>query len=481
MTVASQSKAKPRPRVRAKLSPEKGNELLGLLLLTCGALVGLSLASYQAADPSFLHQVSRGSGRGVGNWIGPVGAEVAAFGLALLGLTAFLVPAFFLAAAWKRLRRSGSVRVVGRGFGVVLLLASAPGLVQLALGRLAWRGGEMEAGGAFGELLVDLLTVRLNVPGALLVLLAAVIVGSTLIVQSTLGEILATWRLRLSLLAERVALARARRAERRQKERQRRRVVEKHLARRSEERREEAGGGAPPPIDLPLRVVERKGVGGFALRRVRGAEAAERFEEEAASAAAAARGAAALDLPLGPREAGPRPAPAGRRERAAPAARIAAPPQAELFDPGSGGAQADLPPLGLLQMGGAESRYDENELVRLGESIRSRCAEFGVEGTIAGINPGPVITVYEFQPAPGVKVSADRQPAGRPGAGAEGRVGAHRPHPRPLDPRHRGAEPRAQHHPPGRPAGRQAVREVAVAAHPGARARHPRRAGTTAT
>ncbi|HYG65199.1 MAG TPA: DNA translocase FtsK, partial [Thermoanaerobaculia bacterium] len=31
--------------------------------------------------------------------------------------------------------------------------------------------------------------------------------------------------------------------------------------------------------------------------------------------------------------------------------------------------------------------------------------EFGVEGTIEGISPGPVITVFELQPAPGVKVS----------------------------------------------------------------------------
>ena len=52
-----------------------------------------------------------------------------------------------------------------------------------------------------------------------------------------------------------------------------------------------------------------------------------------------------------------------------------------------------------------KGRYDETELVRLGEVIRSRCAEFGVEGTIEAINPGPVVTVFEFQPAPGVKVS----------------------------------------------------------------------------
>jgi DNA segregation ATPase FtsK/SpoIIIE, S-DNA-T family len=404
MTVASQSKSKPSPRAKAKLSPEKGQELVGLLLGTVGALLGLALGSYQAADPSFLHQVPRGAGGGVGNWIGPVGAEVADFGLALLGLTAFLVPALLLAAAWKRLGRRGAARVVGRGFGVVLVLASAPGLVQLALGRLAWRGGEMEAGGAFGEVIVDLLTSRLNVPGALLVLLAAVIVGSTLAVQSTLGEILAAWKLRLVQLVDRVRLARARRADRRQKERQRRRVVEKHLARRVEERREEEAGAAAAParLDLPLRVVERAGAGGFAVRRVRGAEAAERFDEAAAAPPARRRGAD-LDLPrAAERPTAPR---AAREPAAAPRAPVSAVPQSELFEPGSGPLQADLPPMNLLQMGGAESRYDENELVRLGEVIRSRCAEFGVEGTIDGINPGPVITVYEFQPAPGVKVA----------------------------------------------------------------------------
>ncbi|HTQ79758.1 MAG TPA: DNA translocase FtsK, partial [Thermoanaerobaculia bacterium] len=78
------------------------------------------------------------------------------------------------------------------------------------------------------------------------------------------------------------------------------------------------------------------------------------------------------------------------------------PPQPALpleIQPGS------LPPVNLLQMGDDKNKVDEAELVRLSEVIRSRCAEFGVEGTIEGASPGPVITVFEFQPAPGVKVS----------------------------------------------------------------------------
>src|SRR6185503_12769701 len=47
----------------------------------------------------------------------------------------------------------------------------------------------------------------------------------------------------------------------------------------------------------------------------------------------------------------------------------------------------------------------EDDLIRLGEAIRQSCEHFGVEGTLEGINPGPVITVFEFRPAPGVKMS----------------------------------------------------------------------------
>ncbi|HJX28386.1 MAG TPA: DNA translocase FtsK, partial [Thermoanaerobaculia bacterium] len=78
--------------------------------------------------------------------------------------------------------------------------------------------------------------------------------------------------------------------------------------------------------------------------------------------------------------------------------------QPALFAP-SEIAPGTLPPVNLLQMGEGRTAMDEAELVRQGEVIRQRCEEFGVEGTIEGISPGPVITVFELQPAPGVKVS----------------------------------------------------------------------------
>ena len=61
--------------------------------------------------------------------------------------------------------------------------------------------------------------------------------------------------------------------------------------------------------------------------------------------------------------------------------------------------------MNLLSLEKVEQPIAENELVQMGEAIRARCAEFGVQGTVETITPGPVITVFEFQPAPGVKVS----------------------------------------------------------------------------
>ncbi|MGD2113645.1 MAG: DNA translocase FtsK, partial [Acidobacteriota bacterium] len=189
----------------------------------------------------------------------------------------------------------------------------------------------------------------------------------------------------------------------------RRRVVAKHLQRVLEEKQGrtgsgagtggeggDPGGGAGPegrggwsPTDLPLRVVERKGRGGFAVRRV---------------AAPGAGLGSGTDPELEPARA--RPASAAESGARSPSRSAPSAPQRQfefVDQPGSG--KPGTPPLNLLTQGTVQARLDEDELVRLGEVIKSRCAEFGVDGEIEGISPGPVITVFEFHPAPGVKVS----------------------------------------------------------------------------
>ncbi|MBI3303930.1 MAG: DNA translocase FtsK 4TM domain-containing protein [Deltaproteobacteria bacterium] len=50
-------------------------------------------------------------------------------------------------------------------------------------------------------------------------------------------------------------------------------------------------------------------------------------------------------------------------------------------------------------------KVDEDALHTSSRILESRLADFGVEGKVVAVRPGPVITTYEFEPAPGVKVS----------------------------------------------------------------------------
>ncbi|MBI3624597.1 MAG: DNA translocase FtsK 4TM domain-containing protein [Candidatus Rokubacteria bacterium] len=79
----------------------------------------------------------------------------------------------------------------------------------------------------------------------------------------------------------------------------------------------------------------------------------------------------------------------------------------ETFDFGKGGRTAfQLPPIGLLKAPPeAELRQTREELQANADILRKKLQDFGVEGRIVQVNPGPVITSYEFEPAPGIKVS----------------------------------------------------------------------------
>jgi len=79
----------------------------------------------------------------------------------------------------------------------------------------------------------------------------------------------------------------------------------------------------------------------------------------------------------------------------------------ETFDFGQGGARAfQLPPVGLLAAPpAAELRRTREELESNASTLTKKLQDFGVDGHIVQVSPGPVITSYEFEPAAGVKVS----------------------------------------------------------------------------
>ncbi len=51
------------------------------------------------------------------------------------------------------------------------------------------------------------------------------------------------------------------------------------------------------------------------------------------------------------------------------------------------------------------NRIDEDALRKSSEILETKLGDFGIEGKVVAVRPGPVITTYEIEPAPGVKVS----------------------------------------------------------------------------
>ena len=64
-----------------------------------------------------------------------------------------------------------------------------------------------------------------------------------------------------------------------------------------------------------------------------------------------------------------------------------------------------LPPLELLDPADGEQVKIDTETLQANSLIlQKKLEDFGVEGEVVAVRPGPVITMYEFKPAPGVKV-----------------------------------------------------------------------------
>jgi len=65
-----------------------------------------------------------------------------------------------------------------------------------------------------------------------------------------------------------------------------------------------------------------------------------------------------------------------------------------------------LPPLSLLEKNTEEDAEESEEaLTQNARMLEAQMANFGVEGRVVKVSPGPVVTIYEMEPAVGVKTS----------------------------------------------------------------------------
>jgi len=391
------------------------NELIGMAMLACALLLLLALVSYHPGDPSFNTAASPSTHPQ--NWIGLFGSHSSDLLLQLGGITVFCFPVLLGALAWKWIRSLQIKTPWAKWLGAALWFISVPALLGLLPGALKLRHA-LPIEGITGRLLAGLLIHYLNFTGATIATLSLAAISLYLTTAFSFTRAREWAAVHLAFLfawGDRIRNWRARRAQsREQKEVSRQR--DKHLREmekaqlRAARIAENAAPGEPlaaqpkksaqdPLPDEPL-PVERPGSVWNSMPRaqVPVRRKPEPVQEDipqllppppapepvAAVPAAATTGALAASFSI------------GTRADASQQTVTVTPRSLSGFK---------LPPSTLLHRSEDSLTVREDELREQAKVLVEKCAEFDVTGQITQINPGPIVTTYEFKPEAGVKYS----------------------------------------------------------------------------
>jgi S-DNA-T family DNA segregation ATPase FtsK/SpoIIIE len=401
------------------------NELIGLLLLVAAILLLLALVSYQPTDPSLNTVGGSVAGHPAHNWTGVIGAWASDLLLQLEGITAFCLPllAGVLGWSWLLSRSTGSPGA--KLVGIALCMIFGPALAGLLPGHLHFMYG-LPIEGLTGRLASDALVQWLNYPGACVVAVTMVAVAiylSTTFSFNTAREWLAIRFAFISAWRDRWTnwgAARARKKELKAEARMEKiRAKELASARKAAAKLENAGRRVTGVVE---EVDESESNGhrqrGFAEMFSENAPQQTVWEQMPRSEVAdpypepetepVAPPAPALKPQLVPRREtppAPKPAPETRREeKIAIGERADAEVHTATVTPKSVSG-FKLPPSTLLHRSEEAQIVREDTLRTEAQVLVEKCAEFDVLGQVVQINPGPVVTTFEFRPDAGVKYS----------------------------------------------------------------------------
>ena len=336
------------------------SEFFGVALFAAALIWLIALATYEPTDPVWFF--SAGSGAQPANFAGRVGAFLAELSFQLFGYASHLIPAVMVVLGWHyfwcRTLDAQYTKLVGAG----LLFGCVSSLLSLAFGSVDVAGKPFRAGGYLGEWLASWMADYLNRTGSIIVILTLLFLAIVLSTQFSLGRMFSS--------ATRVSRSGSTRMfgafrswlDERRRVRQRQAL----LAKQAKKLEKAAPLVAPPkkPVELePVRVA------------VDADE--ERPADERRPPVMAKRHRTLENPPL------PLPDPEPRQPRRNGAFTI--------------------PPLSLLDAPKTERKIDERELMEGARLLEEKCREFSVEGAVAQIHPGPVVTTFEFKPDAGVK------------------------------------------------------------------------------
>jgi DNA segregation ATPase FtsK/SpoIIIE, S-DNA-T family len=390
------------------------NEVTGMVLLVAASLLFLALVSYHPTDPS-LNTVGGYATGQAHNWTGLIGATVSDILLQLEGVAAFMIPLMLGALGWTWLRSRPAGSPVAKVSGVLLYLVFAPAIFGLIPGHVRWMHA-LPLEGLTGRLIVDTLVQYLNFPGAAIVIVSMVAIALYLSTTFSFGTA-QQW------LAIRFAFVLAWRDRLRNWNLSRVRARQEKLALKRAAMKEEA----------PVQV--QKSPAKAAAKQARRAEDEERLPTSRRAAFSDVSDTEAHapslwnqmprtsipDQEPEPLEPETEHVPVTAKFTPQPPPARQAPHDISVKDISvKGRADADarpvtlapravsgfsLPPSTLLHRSEESQIVREDDLRSQAKILVEKCAEFDVRGQVVQINPGPVVTTFEFRPEAGVKYS----------------------------------------------------------------------------
>lgn len=317
--------------------------LLGALVL--GALVSVALITYSPEDPAFM---TTGSGPEIRNAAGHLGALLSDLLLHLFGYLTYLIP---LALAWKVYRLFKAARQPRVPVSWRVALVQATGLLLLVVGACtlltlhftAPGNSPWPAGGLIGAAMADASMPVLALFGTTLVYLALFLLGLTITFEISWVRVVDRVG-HWTLVGTASAIVAMRQWQHRRAERTEVRQVVKRREKAREVHKEKEKTRTPPRIEPVIK-------------------------------------------------APPKPSKRVEKER-----------QGKLFTQPAPG---DLPALSLLDEKKVSSNqgYSAESLEAMSKLLELKLQDFGIEVEVTAVHPGPVITRFEVQPAPGVKAS----------------------------------------------------------------------------
>jgi DNA segregation ATPase FtsK/SpoIIIE, S-DNA-T family len=337
-------------------------EIIGILLFFLVVFTLISLLSYSPEDPSIHHIGSTGR---VENFFGLFGAHLAGLLIGLFGVGAFWIPVLFFIASVEFFRNQPSQKVLLNSAGGFILVVATGSLFALYQDAYLILGRMYSAGGMIGHPIKAFLMKYSNWTGATVILILFLSIGFILSTDVSVVDTgkktfrLTTWLSRctynllkklLEAMNKMIEAIKGVRAQWIKRKINKESVVKVPKQKKSPQ-------PPVPPVEVKVEPVAERPI---TIRQT---------------------------LP-------PRPL------RTVP---IPKQQEFESMKPREG---FQLPPVGFLKDPEIViDSVDHENLRQMSKLLEQKLDDFGVRGKVVTVLPGPVVTRFEFEPAPGIKIN----------------------------------------------------------------------------